>query len=53
LTHSNPIFSKKVIPSSNWPKKLAMKNFEVVSTEELKNIKGGMQDKAILDDCLV
>jgi len=30
-----------------------MKNFEVVSTEELKNLKGGMQDKAILDDCLV
>jgi bacteriocin-like protein len=30
-----------------------MKNFEVVNTEELKNIKGGMSDKAIVDDCLV
>jgi len=30
-----------------------MKNFEVVSTEDLKNIKGGMSDKSILDYCLV
>ncbi|MPQ48491.1 ComC/BlpC family leader-containing pheromone/bacteriocin [Marinifilum sp. N1E240] len=30
-----------------------MKNFEVLNTEDLKNIKGGMSDKSILDDCLV
>jgi bacteriocin-like protein len=33
-----------------------MKNFEVLNTEDLKNIKGGineMVDKPIGDDCIV
>ncbi|NOU61575.1 bacteriocin class II family protein [Marinifilum caeruleilacunae] len=30
-----------------------MKNFEVLNTEDLKNIKGGMQDKSIDEDILV
>ena len=30
-----------------------MKNFEVLNTEDLKNIKGGMHDKMINDDFLV
>jgi bacteriocin-like protein len=30
-----------------------MKNFEVLNTEDLKNIKGGMRAKAINEDCLV
>jgi bacteriocin-like protein len=30
-----------------------MKNFEVLNAEDLKNIKGGMQEKCICDDCLV
>jgi bacteriocin-like protein len=30
-----------------------MKNFEVLSTEDLKNTKGGMREKCICDDCLV
>ncbi|WP_321294978.1 bacteriocin class II family protein [Marinifilum fragile] len=30
-----------------------MKNFEVLNTEDLKNIKGGYQDKCINDDILV
>ncbi|WP_461632334.1 bacteriocin [Labilibaculum euxinus] len=33
-----------------------MKNFEIVSQEELQNIKGGineMTDKQMLDDCIV
>ena len=30
-----------------------MKNFEVLNIEDLKNIKGGMSDKSINEDCLV
>ncbi|MGQ1911734.1 ComC/BlpC family leader-containing pheromone/bacteriocin [Marinifilum sp. RC60d5] len=30
-----------------------MNNFETLSTEDLKNTKGGMQDKVVLDDILV
>ena len=30
-----------------------MKNFEVLNTEDLKNTKGGMQDRSICDDILV
>ena len=30
-----------------------MKNFEVLSSEELKNIKGGMNERPTNDDCIV
>ena len=33
-----------------------MKNFEIISQEELQNIKGGineMTDKCVVDDCIV
>ncbi|WP_373568318.1 bacteriocin class II family protein [Marinifilum sp. D714] len=30
-----------------------MKNFEVLNTEDLKNVKGGYQDRMINDDILV
>ena len=30
-----------------------MKNFEVLNTEDLKNIKGGMQDRSVCEDILV
>ncbi|WP_321279867.1 bacteriocin class II family protein [Marinifilum fragile] len=30
-----------------------MKNFEVLNTEDLKNIKGGYHDKVISEDILV
>jgi len=30
-----------------------MKNFETLNTQDLQNIKGGMQDKSICDDIIV
>ncbi|RKE03071.1 bacteriocin-like protein [Marinifilum flexuosum] len=47
------IFQKSIFLVINDQIKIAMKNFEVLNTEDLKNIKGGYQDKCINEDILV